>query len=196
MSIIRNIVRASALFLVASVASANTLSLSGPGSVNVGDSFQLLIEGDFSSNGLLGGGSTFGFDPALVSVTGISLFGNIDPGFSCPGAVGCPSTANSTGIWWGNFSPVLNAGHTAPFTLAIIDLTALPGAGGLAAFTLADDPAAGGWADVNFGDATPTFSGVSVDIMGAAVVPVPAAVWLFGSGLIGLVGVARRRTAA
>ena len=28
-----------------------------------------------------------------------------------------------------------------------------------------------------------------------AVVPVPAAVWLFGSGLIGLVGIARRKTA-
>ena len=29
--------------------------------------------------------------------------------------------------------------------------------------------------------------------VGAGVIPVPAAVWLFGSGLIGLVGVARRR---
>ncbi len=31
---------------------------------------------------------------------------------------------------------------------------------------------------------------------GCGAVPVPAAVWLFGSGLLGLVGVARRRTAA
>ncbi|MDT8387422.1 MAG: VPLPA-CTERM sorting domain-containing protein [Thiogranum sp.] len=52
-----------------------------------------------------------------------------------------------------------------------------------------------------------TFSGVRLDISnasaapsllgttsaGVAVVPVPAAVWLFGSGLIGLVGIARRR---
>jgi hypothetical protein len=38
---------------------------------------------------------------------------------------------------------------------------------------------------------------VSTDIVNtAAVVPVPAAVWLFGSGLLGLVGIARRKQAA
>ena len=34
---------------------------------------------------------------------------------------------------------------------------------------------------------------VSTDVLNIEAVPVPAAVWLFGSGLIGLVGVARRR---
>ena len=37
---------------------------------------------------------------------------------------------------------------------------------------------------------------VSTDIVNTEVVPVPAAVWLFGSGLIGLVGIARRKKAA
>ena len=32
-------------------------------------------------------------------------------------------------------------------------------------------------------------------VNGAAVIPVPAAVWLFGSGLIGLIGIARRKKA-
>jgi len=40
---------------------------------------------------------------------------------------------------------------------------------------------------------TVTFSDGSVLEVDVAIVPVPAAVWLFGSGLLGLVGVARRR---
>lgn len=44
-------------------------------------------------------------------------------------------------------------------------------------------------------DATWTFSTTSMDSynMTVATVPVPAAFWLFGSGLIGLIGVARRK---
>lgn len=51
-----------------------------------------------------------------------------------------------------------------------------------------------------------TFSGVSLDISGAsalpsllgttAPVPIPGAVWLFGSGLLGLAGLARRQRVA
>jgi hypothetical protein len=37
----------------------------------------------------------------------------------------------------------------------------------------------------------PTYTGATVNSTSA--VPVPAALWLFGSGLIGLAGVARRR---
>jgi hypothetical protein len=36
-------------------------------------------------------------------------------------------------------------------------------------------------------------SGVFYDNLNVSAVPVPAAAWLFGSGLLGLVGVARRR---
>jgi len=41
-----------------------------------------------------------------------------------------------------------------------------------------------------------TFSGSNGIAKVGAVVPVPAAVWLFGSGLLGLAGIARRKTQA
>ena len=46
----------------------------------------------------------------------------------------------------------------------------------------------GNWYSISFGDVTGQIQGVDL-----APVPVPAAVWLFGSGLLGLAGVARRR---
>ncbi len=39
------------------------------------------------------------------------------------------------------------------------------------------------------------FNDAMISVANATVVPVPAAVWLFGSGLIGLVGIARRKAA-
>lgn len=40
------------------------------------------------------------------------------------------------------------------------------------------------------GDIIPTYTGATVTV---SAIPVPPAIWLFGSGLLGLVGVARRR---
>ena len=44
-------------------------------------------------------------------------------------------------------------------------------------------------------DANIGFDNLNIDFQAASPVPVPAAVWLFGSGLIGLVGFARRKKA-
>lgn len=49
----------------------------------------------------------------------------------------------------------------------------------------------GTWSDLSGGPIANNYFGATINP--AAVVPVPAAVWLFGSGLLGLVGVARRR---
>jgi len=45
------------------------------------------------------------------------------------------------------------------------------------------------------GDFTADFGGEAKGTLGA-VIPIPAAVWLFGSGLLGLIGIARRKKAA
>jgi hypothetical protein len=49
-----------------------------------------------------------------------------------------------------------------------------------------------------FGFSIESANGVvnSTDFINTAVVPVPAAVWLFGSGLLGMIGIARRKKSA
>ena len=49
-------------------------------------------------------------------------------------------------------------------------------------------------ARVLIGDFDGDFATGSITAFSATVVPVPAAVWLFGSGLVGLIGFARRKT--
>ena len=79
---------------------------------------------------------------------------------------------------------------------------------GIPVLTIFDCPVSGGGACTGnslgmqigpFPGAQPGFNGSTADdfpVSGTSAVPVPAAVWLFGSGLVGLVGVARRRRKA
>ena len=62
------------------------------------------------------------------------------------------------------------------------------------AFVPAGDPSGFGGAQYDL-HLEGTYVGDVTTVIAPAAVPVPAAVWLFGSGLIGLVGVARRRKA-
>jgi hypothetical protein len=57
---------------------------------------------------------------------------------------------------------------------------------------ISTSPAGTNALNVTFSDGTV----LSVDVQVVPAIPVPAAVWLFGSGLIGLVGVARRKARA
>jgi hypothetical protein len=60
------------------------------------------------------------------------------------------------------------------------------------AISFSYDPFYDQWGENTFPYAfDPDFTGA---VINPAVVPVPAAFWLFGSGLLGLVGVARRRS--
>ena len=74
--------------------------------------------------------------------------------------------------------------------LAVFDCTTTPGT-----CTGVADTAGGAMQTGPFAGATPAFNGTGT-LTPVSPVPVPAAVWLMGSGLLGLVGVARRRKVA
>lgn len=97
--------------------------------------------------------------------------------------------------------------QTDPQTGAVTDIAGIFDNGtSIADVTCAVDCAVGDTYTLTYAAVVPqadpsNFGGVAYELnlvgtVGAAVVPVPAAVWLFGSGLLGLVGVARRRTSA
>ena len=116
---------------------------------------------------------------------------------------------NNTGVAWSNltieynnFDPflpmglglsVLDTGGSIP---SIDSVLINPDTGDPSGLVLSFLPAEAGWVHIGgFADRlVDTWSPYTITIDTTAV-PVPAAVWLFGSGLIGLVGLARRKKA-
>ena len=84
------------------------------------------------------------------------------------------------------------------FDIATLIFVALTPQGNTDISFIANQPA---WVDANNVDLAPAlqpnYVGASITITTpAGTVPVPAAIWLFGSGLIGLIGLARRKVRA
>jgi hypothetical protein len=91
-----------------------------------------------------------------------------------------PGLVNDASNWWGGNQPTVVTGLGSSATLFAVT--------------------AAGQGGINTATATPEFT-VSLTSSGLtytaiSTVPLPAAVWLLGSGLLGLVGVARRKIAA
>jgi len=167
-------------------------SLAAADGALVGTQITLRLEGlEFPSN-TIGGGVSLHFDDTILSLSSAadvvtSAAGNLfDFAFfngSC--GAGCVDfdfgTANPLRVFGPDFViadivfDVIGAGST-PVDLA---------AGVQSAF----------WIDDQFNEINPTFGTASITTVDPqAAVPVPPAVWLLGSGLIGLVGVGRRRS--
>ncbi len=142
--------------------------------VGVGEIFNVDIVGDFTE--LAGGVIDLGFDSAAVQINSVT----IDPYFDFLPDGGGPSTGDT---WQGiGFDVLANDPATGIFTIATINITALvPGTSNLTILGTSE-----------FFSATaqlfPTVNSGTI-----ATVPIPAAAWLFGSGLIGLIGIARRK---
>jgi len=116
-------------------------------------------------------------------------------------------TFNYTTSWFDirNNSFTLNPGESRDFlfdTFIPTDGSATPGNyifyNGYLGFNIIGLDAAGNTIDatINLGITCPTRTADCAFTRTVSAVPVPAAVWLFGSGLIGLAGIARRKIAA
>jgi hypothetical protein len=169
------------LFGSGGVVLADTVGFSpDPANVTVGDIFSVDIVGDFTE--LAGGEFDLGFDSATLRVDSVV----IDPYWDFLPDGGGPAAGN---VWPGiAFDAFVNDPATGPLTIATINMTAL--AVGSSSLSIL--------ANSQFFSATeqlfPTLNAGTVNVVG--VIPIPAAVWLFGSGLLGLLGIARRKKAA
>ena len=143
-----------------------------------------------------------------VDATAFSIF--TDPGFLDIPDVDFSLTASYSsfdgGITYTFINGSLTAGTLLSATFGTMDILSLGGGMGnfLADVTYTGGSLAGGltsgriegqFTNATSGDFSGAFNADSVIAKVGPVVPVPAAVWLFGSGLLGLVGVARRKKA-
>lgn len=154
-----------------------------------GATFDVAVVGRDFADGTIGGGFTISWDPALLQLDSYSLTFAGDQILGQLGVVdnvaGSLSNADVTSI----FTVV----DVPNFDIALLTFTST-GVAGTSALDLSiglfdDGVNERVWADATgFFDTTPDFVDGSVNV-----IPVPAAVWLFGSGLLGLIGVARRR---
>ena len=127
--------------------------------------------------------ATFG-DPVLGNQLDLSGFGSFN------GAVDLLTAVNVFEVSFDSSSD-LDTLQADAFTLVTVTFDVLFNAG-IGAFDLAIIEIGDSLADTLYDpDDPPTLIGAKV-----SVVPVPAAVWLFGSALLGLIGVGRRRLVA
>lgn len=172
--------------LTAGQATANTVSLTQPNPIFAGGTatLDLVLEGTNFTDAVDGAAFTFSWDPTVLQYIGMTV---ANP----PWDTAAVNDANAAaGIVDFVFLGQSVGASTGQFGLATLSFNVIGATGTDIVF-----------ADSSFGGfVAPGGIAVPVTYVNAQVflgpIPVPAAVWLFGSGLLGLLGIARRRKAA
>lgn len=187
---IRNTLMGTTISLAAMGASAADIFLT-PASptVNIGDTLTLTVQGANFTDLMTSGGVTVTWDPTVLSLTSSEL----DLASTLP--VGFIPLTNTVGSGTLNLSAGTFGAAIGPaFDFFSMDFTALP-PGGVSNVAVGLG-VNGNWQDglgLSIPNADVSYTGATVTVNE---VPLPAAVWLFGTGLLGLAGVARRRNQA
>ena len=151
--------------------------------VTAGDPFSIGIEGTGFDQGSAGGSVVVNWDPAILTLVAATATAEWD--FPSIGPID-----NVLGTVEITVATFFNTNPLGPdFGIATLDFSALaPGVSSTMLSMLAISP----WftADVVEYDPQPTYLNGEVNV---SAVPVPPALLLFGSGILGLVSVARRR---
>jgi hypothetical protein len=167
------------LFCSSGVALSATVGFApSPSLVSPGDTFSLDVVGIGFTDPLAGGTFDIGFDDTLVQINSVSV--NVAVYEFLPDG-GSPI---SPGLWGTVGFDTFFTAPTGDITIATINLTAL-GAGTSELLILNSE-----FFDDTVNQLSPTLAPGVISS-----VPVPAAVWLFGSGLFALFGLSRRRSA-
>ena len=186
-----------AALLMANQASAATVSIQPPTqSGAIGDPISLTVQLDnFGASGVTTGSIAMSWDETVLQLETTQQDAQIDGIFNTGFTEVLRFDTSTAGQLLftaavGIIDPPQGVGNVA-IEFLHLHFTALAPPGTNAGIGIGPD---GNWQDGDFLDVLPadvTYVGASVTI---GAVPVPPAVWLFGSGLLGLVGVARRRS--
>lgn len=154
--------------------------------VNVDDVFTINVVGTGFLSNVDGGGVNISFDKNVLNILSVSINESVWDfgGFGISTGVIDNLAGTIDGIMVNTFANV-----AGDFTIATIQVQAI--ASGNSLLSLAEygaNPWASGGSAIN-----PDFVNGNVVVSS---VPLPAAVWLFGSGLIGLAGISKRKKAA
>ena len=185
---VRKILVAIGLALATSGAHAASISLdpiSGTGPQGSQVTFNLIA--NFGSTATIGGATDMSWNPSVLTFQSFAF----DSGFGTPPRdagfdVKDLQSAGLYSVGFGNFGGIALATNT---TIGHVTFNLVGNPGSSTDIALGDSQKWAGFYDATGAPISVSYTGATAAV---SAVPVPAAVWLFGSGLAGLFGVARR----